>query len=177
MRGMRVLPLVLAFTLLPAVAFADVDCPVGTQKKTEGPNEWCEPVVCVTDAQCGADVCKPVPLCIEIGTVKNADGKDAGQRLMARQRCGPDRSCPSSTTCLDGNRCISKTEADKMGLLAQAAPSASSASAPAASDKKCGCSVVGAPSPAFGALACAALGAIAIVARRRPGASTKRRKP
>ncbi len=174
---MRVFPIVIVLSLLPSAALADVDCPAGTKKKTEGPNEWCEPVVCLTDAQCGADVCKPVPLCIEIGTVKSADGKDAGQRLMARQRCGPDRACPSSTTCLDGNRCISKADAEKMGLLTAAAPSASASAAPAASsDKKCGCSVVGAPSSSGGALACAALGAIAIAARRRQGAPRPTRR-
>jgi len=181
MRAMRALtlPLVLAFSLLSAAAFADVDCPVGTKKKTEGPNEWCEPVVCLTDAQCGAgEVCKPVPLCIEIGTVKNAAGQDAGQRLMARQHCGPDRACPSSTTCLDGSRCISKAEADKLGLLAPA-PSASAAAPPAPSDKKCGCSVVGAPSSSgaiWASLACAALGAVAIAARRRQGAPRPTRR-
>jgi hypothetical protein len=159
----------IAMTLVTVSAFAEIDCPVGTKKKSEGPNDWCEPTVCLTDAQCGAgEVCKTVPLCVEIGTLKGTtEHADGGQRLMARQRCGPDRSCPASTSCLDGNRCISTSDADKMGLLAPA-PSASP-SAPAASGKKCGCRLVGAPSPARGALFAAAAVALAIGARRRRG--------
>src|SRR4051794_21349830 len=163
---MRALPLVVASLFVSSVALADVDCPVGTKKKTEGAQEWCEPSVCATDAQCAPDLCKPIPLCIEIGTLKGTPGSpDGGQRLMARQKCGPDRSCPASTTCLDGNRCITKADAEKLNLLGGAP--APSSSAPAASDKKCGCRAAGAPSPGTTSMALAAALGIALTVRRR----------
>jgi MYXO-CTERM domain-containing protein len=167
---MRLLIATLAFggiSLASSVAFADVDCPAGTKKKSEGTNEWCEPSVCLTDAQClPGELCKPVPLCVEIGTVKGtATSPDGGQRLMARQKCGPDRSCPASTSCLDGLRCITKPEAEKMGMLSSAVPSASSA--PAAEGKKCGCRVAGAPSPAAPSLLLASVAIAALAGRRR----------
>ncbi len=174
---MRVLALSLVastLSLLPSAARADVDCPTGSRKKTEGANEWCEPSVCTTDAQClPGELCKPVSLCVEIGHLKSTSAAtpDAGDRLMARQRCGPDRACPASTNCLDGNRCITKSDAEKMGLLAAAAPSASSGTSAGASGdaggKKCGCRVPGGASSSGGALAVSLLAAAAVVARRR----------
>lgn len=165
---MRVLLVSLAIMLTSSVALADVDCPAGTKKKSEGANDWCEPSVCANDAQClPGEVCKPVPLCVEIGTLKgSATQPDAGQRLMARQKCGPDRSCPASTSCLDGNRCLSKADAEKMGLLGAAAAPSASAGAASGETKKCGCRVAGAPSSSTYALLAGAVG-IALLARRR----------
>ena len=153
-----------ALFLIPTTALADgVDCPPGSVQKTAGKNTYCEPSVCSTDAQCQAgEVCKALPLCVEIGTEKD------GKLLMARQRCGIDRACPASTNCLDGMRCISKAVADKLTAPASSAPSAD----PPAK-KACGCRVAGASSGTDSTWALAGLGlGVVLVGRRR---STRRR--
>jgi len=153
---MRVAPLlVLAVLASTSAAAADeANCPAGSSSKTESGLTWCEPSVCETDTNCKTgEVCRPVALCVEIGTMAG----DAGKRLMVRQRCGADKSCPSTTTCSDMKRCVSKAEADKM------AP-APAASAPAAPAKKGMCSV-GVPDTSLAPLGLA-LG-LALVARRR----------
>lgn len=170
MRAMRALTAfaVLAVVSVSSIASAEIECPPGTTRKSDGPDVWCEPSVCSTDAQCGAgEVCKAVPLCVEIGQKKSAAG-DAGQLLMARQKCGPDKGCPASTTCLTGTRCLARVEAEKMGLLDAPAGSATAGASPSGGKKACGCSTPGAPAGGLGALAAAALaGAIAVRRRAR----------
>lgn len=101
----------------PAARADDANCPAGSRQKTEAGLTWCEPSVCEADANCGTgEVCRPVALCVEIGTMTG----DAGQRLMVRQRCGADKSCPQTTTCSDMRRCVSRADAEKM--VAQAPP-------------------------------------------------------
>ena len=157
------LPLVLALLTMVSVASAEENCPVGSSEKKEGGLTWCEPSVCQTEAQCPTgSLCRPVPLCIEIGTVNGGAG-DAGNRLMVRQRCGENKSCPQNTTCLESGRCVTPTQAASLP-----APSASSSAPPADAPKKsaCGCDVVGA-SPSSTGATLAALGLIAVASRRR----------
>jgi len=155
---------VFAFTaasFVSSTASAEQDCLPGSRQKTEGKFTWCEPALCVTDAQCsGGEVCKPVPLCIEIGNVSPDAGKgDAGgQRLAVTQTCAPDKTCPQNQTCSLLNKCLSTTAADKMGLLSTA-PSASGSAATLggggdAKKSSCGCDVPGMRTGGFlGALA------------------------
>src|SRR5262245_11420464 len=140
-------------------ARAEVECPPGSRQKSSGASTWCEPSVCASDVQCApGEVCKPVPLCVEIGAAKGAPGlADAGALLMARQKCGLEKKCPQATTCQEHPVCVARAEAEKMGLLG-AVPSASpagsaSASAPSAK-KSCGCRVVGADKSVHYALIC-----------------------
>lgn len=116
--------------------------------KTEEGFSWCQPSVCSNDGNCGPqEVCRPVPLCVEVGKLDaKQQAKDAAQRLVATQRCAPDESCPSTQTCSKMSRCVSKAQADKMGMTSAPGASASAASAPADAPKKsgCGCSIVGA---------------------------------
>lgn len=166
MRARSVLT-VIAVLLVPAFAHAEVDCPPGSTRKSEGADVWCQPSVCATDAQCGpGELCKPVPLCVEFGQQKKTAAlADAGPIFMARQKCGLDKQCPSSTTCLEGSRCITKADAEKMGLLG-AAPPASTSSDATSGKKACGCSTPGAPAAGTGALVGLAL-ALGAAARRR----------
>jgi Cys-rich repeat protein len=163
------------FVSAPAPALAAIECPPGSTSKSDGANSWCEPSVCATDAQCGAgEVCKPLPLCVEIGAKKPAAALgDSGPLLMARQRCGANKACPASTTCLEGSRCVARDVADRMGLLA---PSPSAAASGAAAKKSsCGCHVPGAARGALGDLAAA--GATLAVAALLMARARKRRGP
>lgn len=149
--------LVLAMT---GTASAD-DCPLGSTEKKENGVTWCEPSICQTDTQCPTGMlCKPVSLCVEIGTVDKAAG-DAGNRLIARQRCGENQSCPQNTTCNTAGRCLSPTQASSLPVPA------SSAAAPTEAPKKssCGCELAGSPTPFGGVLAAIAFGTF--VARRK----------
>jgi MYXO-CTERM domain-containing protein len=153
-------------------ARAQEECPLGSTQKSESGQTWCEPTVCDETAPCPAGlVCRPVSLCIEIGTLEQAPGvkTDAGQRLLARQRCGADKSCPQKTTCSDKGRCITQAQAERAGLLS-ASPAAADAGAAApgasAPKKGCGCHVRG-TSGGLGGAALAMLGMVAIAARRR----------
>ncbi|MBX3188851.1 MAG: hypothetical protein KF819_17665 [Labilithrix sp.] len=144
------------------------DCPPGSIPKSEGSAQWCEPSVCDSDAQCRAgEVCKPMPLCVQIGTIVPAGATTAratGERLVATHRCGADKRCPDTTTCSEKSRCISRAQADKMGLLA---PSASTAS-PEPAKKSCGCRVPGGSSEgSIGIVLALAGGSLAIQMRRR----------
>lgn len=160
-----------AFALAIALpARAADDCPPGSVHKSENAFEWCEPTVCQSDSQCGGpnEVCRPVAFCMQVGTLTQdaASMGEAGQRLVVTQRCAPDKKCPGTTTCSEMGRCLSKTAAEKMGLLTASA--ASSSATPAGGDAKkssCGCDV---PGRATGSLAfgfAIALG-LAITARR-----------
>lgn len=178
---MRKVPLVVALLALPALsmlvalpAYAGLDCPPGTVEKTDAPGPRCDPTVCIHEGQCRPDeVCRPIPLCIEIDQVDGGNGKDGGTYLVATQRCGPEKSCPTHQSCLESKRCVRKTVAAQIGLLAPAASAtpaslgdAGATSAEAAKKGGCGCAVVGASdtgTPTFAALSGAA--ALLIVAR------------
>ncbi|WP_146646855.1 MYXO-CTERM sorting domain-containing protein [Labilithrix luteola] len=148
-------------------AFAEVECPAGSTSKSEGNYKWCEPSVCDSDTQCGAgEVCRPVALCMQIGTTDPKS--DAGQHLVVTQRCGPDKSCPSSTTCSDRSRCIGRDVADRMGLLTPAtAGSAGTGSSAPAAKSSCGCDVPGVSGGGMTGLLFAGLGLVGGAMRRR----------
>lgn len=156
---------------VPSIAFAD-DCPAGSSMKTEEGFSWCQPSVCLNDGNCGPqEVCRPVPLCVEVGKLDaKQQAKDAAQRLVATQRCAPDESCPSTQTCSKMSRCVSKAQAEKMGMATAPGASASAGGAPADAPKKsgCGCAVVG--SRAHGSERAALLGlglAVAAIGSRK----------
>jgi MYXO-CTERM domain-containing protein len=139
---------VLGLVLASGPARALDDCPPGSSPRSDNGFTWCEPSVCANDGNCRPDeVCRKVALCMQVGTVDPAG-------------------------CSDLGRCLAKTTADKMGLLAapgaSAAP-ASSAAAGTAGAKTCGCSVpgaeAGAPAARWGGLA--ALGLLAAITFRR----------
>jgi hypothetical protein len=159
--------LVTSALLVPSLAYAD-DCPAGSKSKTEEGFTWCEPSVCMNDGNCSpSEVCRPVPLCVEVGKLdEQKSKKDAAQRLVATQRCAPDETCPSTQTCSKMNRCVSKAQAEKMGMAS--APGASASAAPTEAPKKsaCGCSVIGSPTSDLRILAGLALGLVAIGSRR-----------
>jgi MYXO-CTERM domain-containing protein len=161
--------LALAFAPAPASAQQD-QCPPGSTWKTKDGAGWCEPSVCDSDAQCSpGEICRPVPLCVEIGKLDPQTarmGGDAGTTLMARQRCGENKSCPQTTVCSEKDRCISKSTAEKMGLLAAPAASAGAA-APAAKKSSCGCDVPGVSSGEIAVAVVAGLALIGATARRR----------
>lgn len=156
-------------SFVPSLAYAD-DCPAGSKMKSENGFSWCEPSVCLNDTNCSpAEVCRPVPLCVEVGKLDERNStKDAAQRLVATQRCAPDETCPSTQTCSKMSRCVSKAQADKMGMATAPGASASSA-APAGGEAKkssCGCLVVGTHGSDGAALLGLALAAVAIGSRR-----------
>ena len=154
-------------------ARAQEECPLGSTQKSESGQTWCEPTVCDQDNQCATgSVCRPVALCVEIGALDQAPGakSDAGQRLLVRQRCGADKSCPQKTTCSDKGRCITRTQAEKAGLLSPTSAADAGAAAPAgdAAKKSCGCHVPGGSGGGgLGGAALAMLGLVAVGARRR----------
>lgn len=155
-------------------AFADAECPPGSTWKSEGTFKWCEPTVCDSDAQCSAgQVCRPFALCMQVGSV---DAKsDAGQRLIVTQQCGPDKSCPSSTTCSDRNRCLDRAVAERIGVLTPAAANSASAgsSAPPAKSS-CGCSMPGLSGSDLSGLLLAGVGIVGAGVRRRARRSKDR---
>jgi MYXO-CTERM domain-containing protein len=157
-------------------ASAQEECPLGSTEKTESGSTWCEPTVCATDTNCATgSICRPVPLCVEIGAIDpKAPTADGGQRLLVRQRCGADKSCPQKTTCSEQGRCITRAQADKAGLLTPstaASGGAASGGAPTEPAKKsCGCHVPGGTGGELpgGALALA-LTTLVLARRRRRG--------
>jgi MYXO-CTERM domain-containing protein len=150
-------------------ARADDECPLGSTQKSESGATWCEPSVCDQDTQCPTgSVCRPIALCVEIGTIENKTPgilSDPVRRLLVRQRCGADKSCPQKTTCSDKGRCITLAQADKAGLMTAAGADAGAA-APAPK-KACGCHVPGTSGGERGGAALAMLGILVIGARRR----------
>lgn len=155
------LSLALSMSLAAGTAFAQQEtCPPGSTWTSQGSAGWCQPSVCAVDMDCkSGEVCKPIPLCVEIG--KTEPGSDGGV-LMARQKCGENKSCPSSTVCSDKGRCLSKDAAEKLGLLG-ATPGKTDGSAP---KKACGCKTPGAP-VGDGAALLVGLGLVACAALRR----------
>ena len=155
-------------------AMAQEECPLGSVQKTESGSTWCEPTVCETDTNCAnGSICRPVALCVEVGVLDAPPGSpgtkpaEAGTKLLVRQRCGADKSCPQKTTCSDKGRCITRAQAEKAGLLTPPKPADPTAPPPDPPKKACGCGVIGARGDAFGGAAFALLGALAISARRR----------
>jgi len=170
------LGIAIALTAGTANAQAQEDCPAGSVQKNESGQTWCEPTVCETDTNCPTgSICRPVPLCVEIGVLDPKPGEkapaEAGMKLLVRQRCGTGNSCPQKTTCSDKTRCITRAQAEKAGLLAPVVvPSGTNAlpANPAEPPKKaCGCHTPGTRGGALGGVALAMLGALAIGARRR----------
>lgn len=166
-------------SLVPTSAYAvDNDCPPGSTQKSEDGFTWCQPSVCLNDSQCNpSEVCRPIALCMEVGTLGDAAApvgtKDASaQRLAVTQRCVSDQTCPQKQTCSKLSRCVAKTTAEKMGILADpAAASASAASASPSGDapkkSSCGCRTVGSErSSSPLAAACALIAGLALVRRR-----------
>jgi MYXO-CTERM domain-containing protein len=168
----RRLGILLAMTCAFAAtsARAEDDCPLGSVEKKESGDTWCEPTVCDTDVQCPTgSICRPVPLCVEIGTLDRRPGDEtdaaASTKLLVRQRCGEDKACPPKTTCSEKSRCITRAQADRAGL--SAAPGTDAGLAPAAAKKSCGCHAPGTSGGETGGGALALLGALAMIARRR----------
>ncbi len=165
--------LVLGLVASTGTARALDDCPPGSSARSENGFTWCEPSVCANDGSCRPDeVCRPVALCVQVGTVNPsgaAVGQDAGAKLVATGRCGPDKKCPDTTVCSDLGRCLAKTTADKMGILAPASSAApASSSAAGSGGKSCGCSVPGAGGALGSGLgAFGALGLLATIRLRR----------
>jgi MYXO-CTERM domain-containing protein len=167
--------------LAPARASLPTDCPPGSVGKEEGTFAWCEPTVCRTDADCmgGDRVCRSLPLCLQVGaldpdaSLKGGASPDAAKRLVATGRCAPSEPrCPSDSTCSDMMRCLSRADAQRMGVPEPAAPKPSASAAPVSETGKppprCGCDVPGARTSAGGAgLLLAALGLVAAGRRRR----------
>ena len=156
----------LSILVVASTAGAQEECPLGSTQKTEGGSTWCEPTVCATDTNCATgSICRPVPLCVEIGALD----KDAGQRLLVRQRCGAGKSCPQNTTCSEASRCVTPAQAQKAGILAAGAASgAAGGAAPTETPKKsCGCHVPGTAGGELAGGALALLGALVLSARRR----------
>ena len=157
------------------LARADEECPLGSVQKSESGETWCEPTVCDADTQCPTgSLCRPIPLCVEIGTLPQAPGtkSDAGQRLLVRQRCGADKSCPQRTTCSDKSRCITRAQAERANLLSAPAAGASASASTGATDapatkKACGCAVPGRSTGDLGGAALALLAMAVIGTRRR----------
>lgn len=185
-RSFGVLALIAASAMgvsVSATALADDECPLGSIQKSESGETWCEPTVCDDTAPCpGTLICRPVALCVEIGALPQAPGtkSDAGQRLLVRQRCGADKSCPQRTTCSDKGRCITREQAERAGLLTAAAASnatGSSATPAPASKKSCGCSVPGSSGSGFASCALALLAAAVVIARRCSGSTRRWRSP
>lgn len=150
---------------------APTDCPPGSNGKVKDGFAWCEPSVCLHDGNCAPnEVCRTVPLCVEVGTLADSGAKGE-ERLVATQRCGAGGACPSTQTCSTKDRCLSRDKAQKLGLLAPAAaPSASAAptsSAPEAKKSACGCEVAGAPTSSGLGLFAAAGGLALVLAGRR----------
>ena len=159
---------------ISSAARAEGECPLGSVQKSESGETWCEPSICDDTAPCPSGLlCRPVPLCVEIGALPQAPGtkSDAGQRLLARQRCGADKSCPQRTTCSDKSRCITRAEADRANLLSVPGAAASASAGPAvtsdgAPKKSCGCDLVGRSTNGLGVAALSLLGAVVVAARR-----------
>ncbi len=172
----RVVGIVVAVLATTGVARAEDLCPIGSSEKKEDGFTWCEPSICETDSTCPTgSLCRPVPLCVEVGQLDAGKGDGGGARLMARQRCGEGSSCPQNTTCSAKGRCLTRAQADKAALMSATttgsvsapltAPSASPGEAP---KKACGCDVPG--TRRGGELAggvLAMLGLVVIGARRR----------
>jgi len=167
MSSLRTALALLTVTVLTAsanVARADDTCPLGSTERREGDFTWCEPSVCDSDIACSkGSICRPVPLCVEIGAIDAGSSDAGGARLLVRQRCGANKACPQNTTCSEKSRCITLAQADRAGLTN---PSATPASAEAPK-KACGCDVPGRSGAGSAGALLALAGVVAVGARRR----------
>jgi hypothetical protein len=162
-----------ALLLFATPAYA-LDCPPGSTPQSHEGYDWCEPSICENDSQCTPKVCRPVALCIQVGALTSdaAALAGAGKRLVATQRCAPDKSCPQTTVCSEKGRCVSKADAERMG--APASPDASASAAPE-TKSKCGCDIVGLETGARGGLI--AIAALVAITARRARARTRAPRP
>ena len=171
---MRLALPVLAFSLVSTtIAVAD-DCPPGSLARAQDGYSFCEPTVCQTDVQCNPEeVCRRVALCMQVGSL-GVDaatlGGAAAKRLVVTQACAPDKSCPQTTTCTDMGRCLSKANAEKLGIL-----TAKTAPAPETAKKSCGCGVVGTAHTSGGVLAALA-GVLVATTRAARGRRARSRR-
>lgn len=172
----RSLTLVVGSLLVTGQAYAIEDCPPGSVSKTEDGYSWCEPTVCMNDGQCKPnEVCRPVALCMEVGTLSERATTDGSNKLVVTQRCGPDKACPTTQTCSDLSRCVTKAAAEKMGILAASSATATNAPEPP-KKSSCGCDAVGAERGAAGFVLIGLLGCLfsARVRAARCGSSRRR---
>jgi MYXO-CTERM domain-containing protein len=159
------LAVILSLTAASGPVRAEDTCPLGSTEKTEDGFTWCEPSVCDSRTTCPTgSVCRPVPLCVEIGSIAVRGKGDGGSRLLVRQRCGVNKSCPPNTACSERDRCITTAQADKAGLLTVAEAGTAPAEAP---KKACGCSTPGVHRGAGASGALALLALLLVTARRR----------
>jgi hypothetical protein len=163
---------VVAVIATAGTARAQEQCPLGSTERVETGFTWCEPSVCDADNQCPTgSICRPVPLCVEVGVVDAGKSDAGGARLLVRQRCGENKACPQNTTCSEKSRCITMAQADKAGLTTKSGPSAAaSAAGPGSTDapkKACGCDVPGTHGGELAGGLLAVLGLVTIGARRR----------
>ena len=149
-------------------AHADDTCPLGSTERREADLTWCEPSICDADISCPkGSVCRPVPLCVEIGAV-DGGGEAGGARLLVRQRCGLNKACPQNTTCSEKSRCITLAQADRAGLTtASSNASATPSTTDAPPKKACGCDVPGRSRAGSAGVLLALAGVVVVSARRR----------
>jgi hypothetical protein len=176
MRACRLLsPLTLSLSLLLGAANAHAnDCPPGSLYRSEDGYSFCEPTVCQNDAQCNPEeVCRPIPLCLQVGTLTKdaASLTDAGKRLVATQQCAPDQTCPQTTVCSALGRCVSKTTAERMGILSSSTAQPSGPGDPPPKKTTCGCRAVGEGGDSWrqALVGCAVLAAALSARRARAG--------
>ena len=169
MRSLFVVAALLLVTSTASAADTFVECPPGSTKKEEGTYSWCQPTVCDSDPQCSPNVCRPVGLCMQVGSLNKPGEPDGGARLIATQICQEDKQCPTQQTCSLMKRCVTQAQADK---IAANPPATTTTEAPKKSS--CGCSVIGAKDESqegfrdstYG-LSAFALSALLVLARRR----------
>jgi MYXO-CTERM domain-containing protein len=145
-----------------------IDCPPGSNARTEGGYTWCEPTVCASDGQCSAgEICREIALCVQVGKLdpKGAALADAAERLVVTQRCAKDNTCPQTTVCSDMKRCVSRADAERMGLAGSPLSTPAADAPNPTARKSCGCGVVGAEGARASFLV--ALAAVALGAARR----------
>ncbi len=171
LRAIASAAIAIAITSSAGVARAEDHCPLGSSEKTESGFTWCEPSICETDTQCQTgSVCRPVALCVEVGTVDAGTKGAGGPRLLARQRCGAAKACPQSTTCSEKSRCITRAQADQADKPTSVPSSAASAAPSGASDapkKACGCDLTATARSGYASGALVLVVAMVLIGRRR----------
>ncbi len=173
----RALGLALALPLLfiSNVAFAFDDCPPGSYVKSEDGFSWCQPTVCIDDTQCNpGQVCREFSLCMQVGELAEAGAPavDGSARLVVTQACAAEKRCPQLQTCSTMGRCFAPAIADRLGILAKADASTSTAEPPKKSS--CGCSAIGTRGDYGFALVGFGVAIIALRARARRRARSRR---
>lgn len=162
-----------------AAAQTFVECPPGSYRMDERGFSWCQPTVCENDSMCNPNVvCRPVGLCMQLGALSKPGEPDGGARLMVTQICGEDRTCPQNQTCSVHGRCVTPTQAEKLGVMDKkvgAPPAPSAAPEPTETKKSsCGCEAVGAGGRGGAGLFGVALGLSALLVRAGRRGSRRR---